>query len=438
MAYLRPVRPEPPRRVSSSSWIRWLLARVPSRGGAFPALGFRDFRLFWFGQLISLTGTWIQTVAQQWLVLKLTDSPFALGLVTTIQFIPLLVLALFTGAIADRVPKRNLILVTQVAAGLLALILGLLVSTGQVRYWHVLVIAALLGTVNAFYNPARQAFIPELVDRESLLNAVALNSAIFNGARVVGPAVGGILVATIGLSLNFYLNAASYLAVIAGLLLIRPVARATRAQEPLVRNVAEGLRYIFDTPVVYTILILIGAASLFGLNFTTLMPLFARYVLNIGSSGFGFLMAAMGLGSLAGAITLAFVSSRDLARRFIYGGIFAFSAIEIVFAFSRQPAISAALLFLVGLSSTLFTTSANTRILSLTPQHLQGRVMSVYGLMFLGMTPFGSFLSGVVAQRWGAPVAAAGGAAITLVLALAVFAYHQSVRAPVPQANSRE
>ncbi|HEX8918483.1 MAG TPA: MFS transporter, partial [Chloroflexota bacterium] len=173
---------------------------------ALPALQYRDFRLFWFGQMISLAGTWIQTVAQQWLVLKLTGSAFKLGLVTTVQFSPLLLLALVGGSIADRLPKRNLLLATQVISAVLAVLLGVLVQSGAVQYWHVLVLAAALGTVNAFYTPARQAFVPELVDKKVLISAVALNSAIFNGARVIGPAIGGVLVAALGLSLNFYIN----------------------------------------------------------------------------------------------------------------------------------------------------------------------------------------------------------------------------------------
>jgi len=398
-----------------------------------PALRFRDFRLFWLGQLISLTGTWIQNVAQQWLVLELThNSPFMLGLVTAVQFTPMLLLALIGGAVADQVSKRNLILVTQIISGALALLLGILVQTGQVQYWHVLAIAAMLGIVNAFYTPARQAFTPELVSKEALLNAVALNSAVFNAARVLGPALGGILIATVGLSLNFYLNAASFVAVIAGLLLIRSKPRErTNRGSSLVGDVREGLAYIVHTPVVYSLLALVGVASLFGLNFTTLLPIFARAhsLLNVGSSGFGFLSAAMGVGSLCGALALAFLNRREIARRFVYGGAFTFTVTEIVFAFSRLYGLSVALLVLIGLSMTFFTTTANTRILSLTPTHLQGRVMSVYALMFLGMTPFGAFLSGLIAEEAGAPVAMAIGGAVTLAFTLFVFIYRPSQRA---------
>lgn len=409
---------------SRGSWVSYVLP-TSSLYRALPAMQFRDFRLFWIGQLISLTGTWIQSVAQQWLVLELTGSAFKLGLVTTVQFTPLLVLSLVGGAVADRFPKRDLLLATQVVSGLLALALGILVRTGTVQYWHVLAFAGALGVVNAFYTPARQAFVPELVDRETLLNAVALNSAIFNGARVVGPAVGGILVAAVGLSLNFFLNALSYVAVIAMLLLIsrRPRRVAPEGQR-LWENVKEGLSYIVATPVVYTILLLVGVASLFGLNFTTLMPLVARYILHVGSDGFGFLMASMGLGSLTGAIGLSFLKRRDLTRALILGGCIAFTAGEIILAFSRSFPLSVVLLVGIGFSSTLFTTTANTRVLSLTPSELQGRVMSVYSLMFLEMTPFGSILSGLVAERWGTPPALILGGAITLVFAVGVMVFH--------------
>jgi MFS family permease len=423
-----PPSEEPP--ISDTSWFRWLLPYGRRLTRTMPAFAYRDFRVFWVGQLISLTGTWIQSVAQQWLVLKLTGSAFALGLVSTIQFTPLLLLALIGGAITDRVAKRNLLLLTQVLSGALALLLGFLVATGTVQYWQVLVIAGMLGTVNAFYVPARQAFVAELVDKDALLNAVALNSAIFNGARVVGPAVGGLLIAALGLSLNFFLNAASFVAVIFGLLLIRPRPKV-KSEDPgtILQNVVEGLRYIQATPVVYTILTLVGVASLFAFNFTTLIPLVAHFVLHVGSDGFGFLMAAMGAGSLGAAIGLAFFNRRDLARRLIYGGVFVFTLTEVALGFSRSYGLSIVLLLIIGVSSTLFTTTANTMVLAGTPSHLQGRVMSVYSLMFLGMTPFGSFLSGLVAQRAGTDVALILGGAITFVFAVLVFVYRSRLRA---------
>lgn len=398
---------------------------------ALPALAYRDFRIFWFGQVVSLTGTWIQSVAQQWLVLQLTGSAFKLGLVTTVQFTPILLLSLIGGAVVDRVSRRNLLLLTQVVSLLLALLLGVLVQTGTVQYWHVLVIAALLGTVNAFYTPARQAFVPQLVDRKTLLNAVALNSTIFNAARVIGPALGGLLIAAIGLAPDFYLNAASYVAVIVGLLMIgpRPVTQQEGKRDTLWQNMVEGWRYIVATPTVYVILALIGVASIFALNFTILLPLFARNILHVGSAGYGILMASWGLGSLSAALLLAFFSREDLARPFIYVGSTAFSILEIAFAFSHLYALSIALLVCIGFFVVLFTTTANTRVLSLTPTHLQGRVMSFYSLMFLGVTPFGSLFAGTVAERAGAPPAMLIGAAITLVFTVITFMVRRAQRA---------
>jgi MFS family permease len=399
-----------------------------------PALRHSEFRLFWFGQMVSLTGTWVQSVAQQWLVLKLTGSAFKLGLVTTVQFIPLLLLSLVGGVIADRVTKRNLLLITQIVSCVLAIALGTLVRTGQVQFWHVLIFAAALGTVNAFYTPARQAFVPELVDKEAMLNAVAMNSAIFNGARVVGPAVGGVLVAAVGLSLNFYLNAASYIAVIIGLLLIRPrPPRADARAENMRENLKEGLVYIKGAPIVLTLLALVGMASLFAINFSILLPLFAEYILHIGSSGYGFLMASMGVGSLVGSLFLAFLTRQEYARRLVYVGAVTLTLAEIILGFSRIVGVSVGLLIVIGLSQTLFTTTANTSILTLTPRRLQGRVMSVYSLMFLGMTPFGSFLMGWIAERFGAPAAMIAGGVVTLVFTVLVFAYRTlySARGPI-------
>jgi MFS family permease len=374
--------------------------------------------------MISLTGTWVQSVAQQWLVLEITHSAFKVGLITTVQFLPLLVLVLFAGAVADRVNKKTLLLVTQVVSLILAATLGTLALLHAIQYWQILLIAAGLGTVNAFYVPARQSFVPELVERDHLLNAVALNSAIFNGARVVGPAVGGLLYAATGPAWAFYINAASYLAVIAGLLMIRTGRRqAQRPREPrtFLADLGEGFNYIFRHVRVMVILSIVGVASLFALNFTTLLPVFAKFDLNLSSTGFGILLAVQGAGSLTAAVVLSVWSRQDLARRLIYGGAFTFLILEIAFAFTRSFSAALALLFPIGFAITICTTTANSRVLDLTPGHLQGRVMSVYSLMFLGMTPFGSLLAGAVAERWGATTAFVLGAGVTLAFTLAVF-----------------
>lgn len=392
--------------------------------GRFPALGARPFRLFWLGQTVSLTGTWVQTVAQQWLVLQITHSAFQVGLVVTVQFLPLLLLVLLTGPVADRVDKRLLLLVTQVLSLFLAALLGTLTVLHVVQFWHILLISAALGTVNAFYTPARQSFVPELVDRKDLLNAVALNSAIFNGARVVGPALGGVLYAATGPGIAFYINAASYLAVIVGLLMIKPLHRE-RAEErdpsTYMTDLLEGFSYIFANTRVMVILLLIGISSLFALNFTTLLPVFAHFNLHLSSSGFGILLTAQGAGSLAAAVVLSVWTRREFARRFIYGGAFTFLILEFAFAFTRSYPLAIGLLLPTGFFMTIFTTTSNSRVLELTPSALQGRVMSVYSLMFLGVTPFGSLGAGAVAQKWSASVAFAGGAGVTLLATAVIF-----------------
>jgi MFS family permease len=384
----------------------------------------RSYRLFWLGQMISLVGTWVQSVAQQWLVLQLTHSAFDVGLIVTVQFLPVLLLSLFVGPLTDRVDKRMLLLLTQVAAGLLAVVLGTLALTHQVQFWHVLLIALGLGIIQAFYVPARQAFVPELVPREHLLNAVALNSAIFNGARVLGPAIGGLLYGFTGPAWAFYINGASYIAVIAGLIMIRsrPVSGATsRRSSTYLADLREGLDYVRRSGSVRVILLLIGVASLFALNFQTLLPVFAKFDLKLTSSGFGTLVAFQGAGALVGAILLSIWSKPQLAKRLVYGGAFTFLVLELVFGFVRSFPLAAALLVPIGFSITLFTTTANSRILDLTPASLQGRVMSVYSFLFLGMTPLGSLAAGAIAQKWGATSAFVLGGGITLIFTLVVF-----------------
>jgi MFS family permease len=375
--------------------------------------------------MVSLSGTWIQNVAQQWLVLQLTHSAFKVGLIAAAQALPLLLLVLFTGPVADRANKRNLLLLTQIASLLLAALLGTLSLLHIVQFWQVLAIAGGLGIVNAFYVPTRQSFVPELVPSNALLNAVALNSTIFNGARVVGPALGGVLYAAAGPAFAFYVNAASYIAVIVGLLLIRPVrtkgTAAVREAGAYVRDLLEGFTYVFSHTQVMVILLLIGVTSLFAMNFNTLLPVFARFVLHESSTGFGALLAAQGAGSLIAAVVLSFWMKRSMARRFIYGGAFTFLGLEFALAFAHSYPVALAILLPIGFFMTVFTVTSNSTVLSLTPANLQGRVMSVYSLMFLGVTPIGSLLAGGLAQKYGAPSAFAVGSGISLVTTLAVY-----------------
>src|SRR5581483_1717117 len=273
------------------------------------ALNHRDFRLFWLGQSLSVIGSWMQSVGLSWLVLELTDSPIRLGLVSALQFAPLLAFSLIAGVIVDRVPKRRLVLTTQVALMLPASALAALAWTGHVRYWHLAVLAAVIGVVNALDMPSRQTFTVEMVGRDDLLNAVALNSATFNAARITGPAIGGVLIARYGTAAAFFLNGLSFLPVVAALTVIRSGSqpaprRGTRMREELLG----GIHYAARTPLVALILGLLLVLSVFALNHGVLVPLFAREVLHQGVHGFGFLMASLGVGAVAGAIAVAALS----------------------------------------------------------------------------------------------------------------------------------
>lgn len=382
-----------------STWMPRLAAHIPR---TFRSLRNYNYRLYWIGLLISLVGTWMQTVAQGWLVLDLTGSPLSLGTVTALQFLPVLVLSLPAGVLVDRVPKRRLIAFTQSAAMLQALALGLLVVTGQVQLWHVYLLALLLGCTTAFDNPARQAFVSELVAREDLPNAVGLNSTLFNGARIVGPALGGLVIATFGIGICFLGNAVSFLAVLAGLLLMRPEElRPARSvsRGRLLGQIADGLRFARHTRAVLLPMILMAVIGTFGYNFTVVLPLLARYALDTDALGFGALTSAMGLGSLIGALAVASLQRTSL--RLILLAAAAFSALELAVAVSGSYPLTTLLLVVLGLASIFFSTGVNTTLQLHTPEHLRGRVMSLFTLLFLGSTPLGGLVTGALADRLG-------------------------------------
>ncbi|TAK35511.1 MAG: MFS transporter [Chloroflexota bacterium] len=391
----------------------------------FSALRYRNFRLYWFGQMISLVGTWMQWVAQAWLVLQLTNSPLLLGVVTSLQTMPVLVLGLYGGVVADRIPKRTLLLITQTTSMLLAFVLAVLTSLGLVAYWHVLVLAALLGTVTAFDMPARQAFVAEVVEPADLLNAVALNSAIFNAARLIGPAVAGIIIGSIGVAAAFYVNGVSFLAVIAGLLSMRVhVVRHVGLPSSVLESVVEGLSYVRTTSTVLTIILLIALVGTFGMNFSVLIPVFAQDVLHVGATGFGFLMSAMGAGSLVTALALAYVGQRSTSL--IVWGALALAVFELAFALSPLYPLSLLLMVGMGWAMVTFLTTANTTLQLATPSRLRGRVMSLYTIVFIGSTPIGSLIIGGLANVIDPRAAMAVGALLSGAAAL------WAMRRPVP------
>ena len=398
---------------------------------AFRSLKHRNFRLFFGGQIISLVGTWMQTIAQTWLIYRLTGSAVLLGVLGFVSQIPIFLLSPIGGLAADRWPRRRVVITTQAASMLLAFILAALTLTGRIRIWEIIVLATLLGTVNAFDVPARQSFLIEMVGREDLLNAIALNSSMFNGARLVGPAIAGLLVAWIGEGWCFFANGVSYFAVIAGLLMMRiKKSHAAHDGSSPIEKLREGFRFARHTVPIRALLLLVALVSFMALPFSVLMPIFADRILHGGASAYGNLMGAVGVGALFGALVLAM---RQELRGL--GNIVAYSAIGlgaslILFSASRLYWVSLVALALSGFAMMMQFAATNTLIQAMVPDRLRGRVMSLYSMMFLGMTPLGSLLAGAIAARIGAPVTVAMGGVASLIGG-AVFARKwPSMRAP--------
>ncbi len=380
------------------------------------ALRYRDFRLFWLSQLISLVGTWMQIIAQGWLVLELGGSAFELGVIGALQFLPMLGLSLFGGLLADQLPKRRLLLETQSASMILAFVLALFTGMGIVRIAHVMVLAALLGLVNAIDMPTRQAFVVELVGRQELPNAVALNSAAFNAARLAGPAIGGLLIAWTGLATVFFLNGVSFLPVIAALVAIRAgsvAAAGGMIPGEILTNVREGLSYVRHSPLTLLTVSLVALVATFGMNFNVVAPILARDVLDVGADGFGILMSALGLGALVASMLLAFLEWEPHPKLLI-GGAASFGLLEIALSRTAEFALAVILLGAIGFAMILLTTVANTTLQTSTPDYLRGRVLSVYTTCFVGTTPLGSLFTGALAQ--------AGGIALPLLVGGAISA----------------
>ena len=392
------------------------------------ALRHRNFRLFWFGQLISLIGTWMQSLAQAWLILLLTHDPIWLGFLAAVQFLPVLILGLFGGVIADVLPKRKTIIGTQVASMILALALAALTFANVTQVWHILVLAALLGLVNAVDMPTRQAFVVEMVGREDVTNAIGLNSAMFNAARIVGPAIGGILIGVLGVTACFFLNGISFVAVIVGLLMMReadllPTARLARptSVRGVADNLAEGLRYVQATPVVLLAVVLVGLVSTFSMNFNVVAPALAQGVLGVGATGLGFLMASMGLGSLTAALVVASLERPRPA--IIVIGAFGLGAFELILGGVQSYPVALLAMYGAGFAAIAMMVSANTAIQLAVPDQLRGRVMSVYTTVFAGSTPIGAPVIGWLASAFSTEVALIVGGAVAVVGALAAGAW---------------
>jgi MFS family permease len=379
------------------------------------ALRHRNFQLFFSGQLISLIGTWMQSVAQAWLVYRLTGSSLLLGAVGFASQFPVFLTAPFGGIAADRTNRQKLVIATQTAAMILAAILAWLTLSGRVQVWHIFVLASLLGVVNAFDIPGRQAFLVDMVGKEHLMNAIALNSSMFNGARVIGPAIAGILVAKIGEGWCFAANAISYVAVIIGLFMMRVNSPARAGKNSPLEDIIEGFRWVNQTKVIRALLLLLGLISLVGMPYTVLMPVFADRILHGGARGLGILMGATGVGALLGALTLASKEGVKGLGRWAAISCACFGISIFLFSFSRYFWLSVALLLPAGYSMMLQMACSNTLIQTMVPDHLRGRVMALYSMMFMGMAPFGALLGGALADRVGAPITVAiGGVACVM------------------------
>jgi MFS family permease len=390
-------------------------ATPPKWATTLRALRHRNFQLFFSGQLISLTGTWMQSVAQAWLVYSMTKSALLLGSVGFASQIPVFLFAPFGGITADRVNRQRLVIATQTTSMILAGILAWLTLSGHIHVWHIFVLAALLGVVNAFDIPGRQSFLIDMVGKEDLMNAIALNSSMFNGARVVGPAVAGILVARIGEGWCFAANSLSYIAVLIGLLLMKVRSVPRISNRSPIEDIIEGFRWVNRTKIIRSLLFLIGLVSLVGMPYTVLMPVFADKILHGGARGLGILMGATGVGALFGALTLAAKTGIKGLGRWVTITCATLGISLFLFSFSTSFWLSAALLLPCGYSMMLQMACSNTLIQTIVPDHLRGRVMSLYSMMFMGMAPFGAFFGGALANRIGAPMTvAAGGIACVL------------------------
>ena len=386
-------------------------SRVPAM---FRALRYRNYRLFFSGQMISLIGTWMQSVAQAWLVYRLTGSSLLLGLVGFAGQIPVFLLASIGGMVADRTSRYRIIIATQTSAMLLAFVLSALTLLGHIKVWEIMVVASSLGLVNAFDIPARQSFVVEMVSQQDLINAIALNSAMVNGARILGPAVAGVTVAAIGEGWCFFANGVSYIAVLVGLLLMTVTPRVRGSGRSGFESLVEGFHWVARTGPIRALLLLLGLVSLTGMPYMVLMPIFADRVLHSGARGLGLLMGAAGVGAIIGTLALAARHGVRGLGRWVMFAAMGFGTSLVLFSMSHWFWLSILLVMPAGFAMILQMASSNTLIQTMVPDELRGRVMAVYAMMFMGMAPCGALLSGAIAQHVGAPLTVRLGGIICL------------------------
>lgn len=404
-------------------------------GGTFRAMRHRRFRVYWIGQFVSVNGTWMQTLALGWLVYRLTDSPSVLGLLSAVRFGPSLIGAPFAGVITDRFPRRPLVLLTQALGLLQASTLAALTLSGTVRVWQVLALALFQGIVDTFDMPARQTLQVDLVGVEDLQSAVALNATAFNAARIVGPALAGVIVGTYGEGVCFLVNAASFLAVLIALALIRTDPQPALAPRSLRSDLLEGLRYAWGTPPVRAALLAVATTSVVGLSYSTLLPVVARDVLHGGARGYGMLLAGAGVGAILGALATAARRGSEGAGRRALAAQATLGAGLVVLGAVRSLALATAVMVVIGLAVATQLSTTNGFLQTTAPPEMRGRVISIYIWIFVGLSPIGGLVAGLVAERAGAPRTAAG-AGVVCVLSAAVTALRAARRGAAEQSGA--
>ncbi|TFG67224.1 MAG: MFS transporter [Thermomicrobiales bacterium] len=403
----------------------------------------RNYRLFFGGQAISLVGSWMMQVAQAWLVLELTGDPLWLGIVMAAQFLPVMILGLFAGVYADSLPKRQTLMATQVVKMLLSIVLAVLAFSGLATVPILIILALLIGVTNAVDMPVRQSFVIEMVGREDIGNAVALNSAMFNGARIVGPAIAGLTIGAVGVAMAFVIDAVSFVAVIAALYAMRDgeLRSPVRIARPdsfggVMSQLREGLHYVRVTPVVLMAILVLGLVATVGMNFAVIIPAYAQDILDSGASGYGFLMAASGVGSLFAALWLAF-SGRGRLRFIAYGAI-VLGLSEVGLGIALSFPVAMVLMMGVGFGGILMAATVNTTIQMAVPDGLRGRVMSVYTTIFAGSTPVGGPLMGGLASVFGVAISLAIGGALAIGVGLGALVWIRRLGADGSAAGGRE
>ncbi len=405
---------------------------------AFPAMESRNYQLYFWSQLVSLIGTWLQVVAQSWLVLELTNSAFLIGLVTALGAAPALFLSLFGGVIVDRFPKKYIIIVTQTSSMLLALVLGFLAIFHVINVTQIIVLSFLLGVVNAVDIPARNAYVAELTDKRGWASAIALNSGVFNAARVIGPSIAGLTIGLVGAGGAFILNGISYIPVIIALFFITTPTQVQKHHMHPLKAIKEGIIYSFSHPTIRALLIFVGVVSVFGWSYTTIMPVIAQNTFHLGATGLGYLYAAAGLGALVATLFVSAFGNKLNPMVLILGGNMLFAVSLILFTLTANLTVALILLFFAGVGLLAQFATMNTTIQHLVEDKMRGRVMSIYALMFLGLSPIGNFEIGYLADKYGTGLAMQSGCVIILLFGLVIYLMRKGIIGGLNQYNKSD